>query len=224
MAGTVTSQAAQPGTDLFADNGGPPAPPMDQRGEVAKSGMDRFLGKLPNVLSSKPVIIFGIILFCYLFLYAGIASLLGHAGAVSANTQLILGNYTNVSSSVGAGIAAGAGLTLLKRQNRTHKLTVAAHDAALEAKALALETHRILHRAFPEHAEALGQHVRPAAAGGTAASGTAASGTAASGTAASGTAGSAAGGPTGDSAAGSDRATSAGDHSSESGSPEDPAR
>jgi hypothetical protein len=158
MAGTVTPQAARPGTELYTDSGGPPAPPMDQRGELATSGLDRFLGKLPNVLSSKPVIIFGIILFCYLFVFAGIASLLGHAGAVSANTQLILGNYTNVSSSVGAGIAAGAGLTLLKRQNRAHRLTVAAHDAALEAKALAEETHRILHRAFPEHAAALGQH------------------------------------------------------------------
>jgi hypothetical protein len=169
MAGTATWPAPQPGTDLYADNGGAPPPPMDQRGEVAKSGLDRFLGKLPNVLSSKPVIIFGIVLFCYLFLYAGIASLLGHAGAVSANTQLILGNYTNVSSSVGAGIAAGAGLTLLKRQNRTHRLTVAAHDAALEAKALAEETHRILHRAFPEHAAALGQHPGLAAPGGPAA-------------------------------------------------------
>jgi hypothetical protein len=165
MAGTGPPQAAQPGTGLYADGGGPPAPSMDQRGEIAKSGMDRFLGKLPSVLSSKPVIIFGIVLFCYLFLYAGIASLLGHAGAVSANTQLILGNYTNVSSSVGAGIAAGAGLTLLKRQSRTHRLTVAAHDAALEAKALAEETHRILHMAFPEHAAALGQHPGLAAAG-----------------------------------------------------------
>jgi hypothetical protein len=158
MAGIAIPQAAQPGDNLYADDGSPPIPPMDQRGDVAKSGMDRFLGKLPNVLSSKPVIIFGIILFCYLFLYAGIASLLGHAGAVSANTQLILGNYTNVSSSVGAGIAAGAGLTLLKRQNRTHRLTVAAHDAALEAKTLAEETHRIVRRAFPEHAAALEQY------------------------------------------------------------------
>jgi hypothetical protein len=217
MAGTATSQAAQPRTDLFADDAGPPAPPMDQRGEVAKSGMDRFLGKLPNVLSSKPVIIFGIILFCYLFLYAGIASLLGHAGAVSANTQLILGNYTNVSSSVGAGIAAGAGLTLLKRQNRTHKLTVAAHDAALEAKALALETHRILHRAFPEHAEALEQHIRLAAPGGAAAG-------VAAGTAAGGPAGGGPADPAGGPSTGSDRATSAGDPSSGSGDPEDPAR
>ncbi|MDQ2876205.1 MAG: hypothetical protein M3Y33_15995, partial [Actinomycetota bacterium] len=139
MAGTVTppTSPVPSGTDLHAGNGGPAGPPMDQRGELAKSRMDKVLGKLPNLLSSKPVIIFGIILFCYLFLYAGIASLLGHAGAVSANTQLILGNYTNVSSSVGAGIAAGAGLTLLKRQNKAHRLTAAAHDAALEAKSLA---------------------------------------------------------------------------------------
>src|ERR1700729_924093 len=202
MAGIVTSQAAQPGTDHYADDGGPPAPPVNQRGEVAKSGIDRFLGKLPNVLSSKPVIIFGIILFCYLFLYAGIASLLRHAGAVSANTQLILGNYTNVSSSVGAGIAAGAGLTLLKRQNRAHKLAMAAHDAALEAKAFAEETHRILHMAFPEHAAALGQHPGLTAAAGLAAGGVAAGGAGAGGLAAGGLAaggagagGLAAGGP-----------------------------
>jgi hypothetical protein len=154
MAGTMTPQATA--ADPYGSGG--PAPLMDQRGEIAKSGMDKVLGRLPNLLSSKPVIIFGIVLFCYLFLYAGIASLLGHPGAVSANTQLILGNYTNVSSSVGAGIAAGAGLTLLKRQNRAHRLAMAAHDAAIEAKGLAEETHRILHLAFPEHAAALGQH------------------------------------------------------------------
>jgi hypothetical protein len=154
MAGTMTPQATA--ADPYGNGG--PAPLMDQRGEIAKSGMDKVLGRLPNLLSSKPVIIFGIVLFCYLFLYAGIASLLGHPGAVSANTQLILGNYTNVSSSVGAGIAAGAGLTLLKRQNRAHRLAMAAHDAAIEAKGLAEETHRILHLAFPEHAAALGQH------------------------------------------------------------------
>jgi hypothetical protein len=134
MAGTAAPQAA-PGTELFARPGGPPDPPMNQQGAPAKGRMDKVLGQLPSVLSSKPVIIFGIILFCYLFLYAGIASLLGHPGAVSANTQLILGNYTNVSSSVGAGIAAGAGLTLLKRQAKAHRLTVAAHAAALGQQA-----------------------------------------------------------------------------------------
>lgn len=130
---------------------------VDQHGDQARSWFARVLGRLPNVLSSKPVIIFGIILFFYLFVYAGIESLLGHSGAVSTNTQLILGNYTNVSSSVGAGIAAGTGLTLVKRQRRAHRLALAAHEAATEARAFAQETHRLMHLAHPEHAAALGQ-------------------------------------------------------------------
>ena len=152
---STTTPLAETTADAFGNGG--PDPLMDQHGDVAKSKMDKVLGRLPSLLSSKPVIIFGIILFFYLFVFAGIASLLGHSDAVTANTQLILGNYTNVSSSVGAGIAAGAGLTLLKRQNKAHRLAVAAHDAAIEAKGLAEETHRLLHLAFPDHAAALGQ-------------------------------------------------------------------
>jgi hypothetical protein len=163
MAGTATPQAAGLPPDPLAGDD----EQVNQRGEAAKSGLDRILGRLPSLLSSKPVIIFGIFLFCYLFLYAGIASLLGHAGAVTANTQLILGNYTNVSSSVGAGIAAGAGVAILKRQRRAHRITLAAHDAAMEAKAIAEETHRLLRLAFPEHAATLGQVPgRPAERGG----------------------------------------------------------
>jgi hypothetical protein len=179
---STTTPLAETTADAFGNGG--PDPLMDQHGDVAKSKMDKVLGRLPSLLSSKPVIIFGIILFFYLFVFAGIASLLGHSDAVTANTQLILGNYTNVSSSVGAGIAAGAGLTLLKRQNRAHRLAVAAHDAAIEAKGLAEETHRILHLAFPDHAAALGQQPgrvtqprhTPAAAPGAAGPGGAAAG------------------------------------------------
>jgi hypothetical protein len=152
---STTTPLAETTADAFGNGG--PDPLMDQHGDVAKSKMDKVLGRLPSLLSSKPVIIFGIILFFYLFVFAGIASLLGHSDAVTANTQLILGNYTNVSSSVGAGIAAGAGLTLLKRQNKAHRLALAAHDAAIEAKGLAEDTHRLLHLAFPDHAAALGQ-------------------------------------------------------------------
>jgi hypothetical protein len=156
MVSTSTSPAALRAADQFgleADD----AMQSDQHGEAAKSRLDKILGRLPNVLSSKPVILFGILLFLYLFVFAGLASLLGHSGLVSANTQLILGNYTNVSSSVGAGIAAGASLTLVKRQRRAHKVAVAAHEAAMEARAFAIETHRLLHTAMPEHAAALGQ-------------------------------------------------------------------
>jgi hypothetical protein len=130
--------------------------PMDQHGDAAQSKFAELLGKLPNLLSSRPVILFGILLFFYLFIFAGIATLAGHPGAVSTNTQLILGNYTNVSSSVGAGIAAGASLTLVKHQRRAHRIALAAHDAAFEARAFAQETHQLLHLLHPEAAAQLG--------------------------------------------------------------------
>lgn len=130
---------------------------VDQRGDVAASKFAQLLGRLPNLLSSRPVILFGIFLFFYLFVFAGIATLLGHPNAVSTNVQLILGNYTNVSSSVGAGIAAGASLTLVKRQRHAHRLAQAAHEAAMEARQFAQETHRLLHQLHPEAAARLGQ-------------------------------------------------------------------
>ncbi|ANJ28502.1 hypothetical protein [Agromyces aureus] len=129
----------------------------DLSGEPTRSRFSRALGRLPYLLSSAPVIVFGILLFFYLVVYAGIASLLGDPGAVSTNTQLILGNYTNVTSSVGAGIAAGGSLTMLKRQRRNHRISQAALDAANEARSFALETHRLLHHLHPEQAAALGQ-------------------------------------------------------------------
>ena len=136
----------------------------DHRGDHTQSPVARLLGHLPRLLSSLPVIVFGILLFFYLFVFAGIATLLGHASAVSTNTQLILGNYTNVSSSVGAGIAAGASLTLIKRQRRSHELTRAAHAAAMEARAFARETHVLLHTVHPTEAARLG-HVPGQVAG-----------------------------------------------------------
>jgi hypothetical protein len=161
MATSSVPQTAQRPADPF---GADDDDEVNQRGDTAKSGMERLLGRLPGLLSSKPVIIFGIILFFYLFVFAGIESLLGHPTAVTANTQLILGNYTNVSSSVGAGIAAGAGLTLIKRQRHAHRVAMAAHraahdahQAALDARAFAEETHRLCHFAMPDHAAALGQ-------------------------------------------------------------------
>jgi hypothetical protein len=130
--------------------------------------LSRLLGRLPYMLSSRPVILFGILLFLYLFVFAGITTLLGHPGAVSTNSQLIFGNYTNVTSSVGAGIAAGASLTLLKHQRHTHRVARSALDTAHEARAFAQETHRLLHSLHPEQAARLGhtpgqlaEHDRP---------------------------------------------------------------
>src|ERR1700761_7320470 len=130
---------------------------VDLNGEPTQSRLARALGRLPYLLSSRIVIVFGIVLFFYLFVFAGLATLFGHPGAVSTNTQLIFGNYTNVTSSVGAGIAAGASLTLLAHHRRAHRLSQAALDAAQEARDFALETHRLLHNLHPQEAARLGQ-------------------------------------------------------------------
>src|SRR6201996_6707729 len=117
---------------------------VDLNGEPTQSRLARALGRLPYLLSSRIVIVFGIVLFFYLFVFAGLATLFGHPGAVSTNAQLIFGNYTNVTSSVGAGIAAGASLTLLKHKGRAHRVARAALDAAHEARGFAQETHRLM--------------------------------------------------------------------------------
>lgn len=130
--------------------------PIGANGDEAQSAFTRALNRLPYVLSSRPIIVFGILLFFYLFMFAGLASLFGHSDAVSTNTQLILGNYTNVTSSVGAGIAAGATLTVLKHQRRAHRISQDALDAAHEARSFAQETHRLVHSLYPEQAAKLG--------------------------------------------------------------------
>src|SRR5580692_8283702 len=129
---------------------------VDLNGEPTQSRLARALGRLPYLLSSRIVIVFGILLFFYLFVFAGLATLFGHPDAVSTNTQLIFGNYTNVTSSVGAGIAAGASLTLLKHHRRAHRISQAALDTAQEARNFAQETHRLLHSLHPEQAAKLG--------------------------------------------------------------------
>lgn len=97
-----------------------------------------FLERLPLLLSSKILIAFGLFLFFYLVLFAGIAALLGHPDAVSVQTQLILGNYTNVSSSVGASIAAGASVHAARSRQKTSK-------ALAEVHRLTSELHTLMH-------------------------------------------------------------------------------
>ena len=59
---------------------------VDLNGEPTQSRLARALGRLPYLLSSRIVILFGILLFFYLFVFAGLATLFGHPGAVSTNT------------------------------------------------------------------------------------------------------------------------------------------
>jgi hypothetical protein len=74
--------------------------------------LDKLLGLVPRALSSHAHIIFLAALGVYLVI-------LPLAGVnVSAETELIGGNYTNVTSDLGACIAAGLTVHLVKRERR----------------------------------------------------------------------------------------------------------
>jgi hypothetical protein len=82
-----------------------------------QSRLDRILALVPRALSSHAHIIFLGMLGIYLVLLP----LLGVN--VSAKAELIGGNYTNVTSDLGACIAAGLTVHLVKRdRRRAHEL------------------------------------------------------------------------------------------------------
>ena len=95
--------------------------PPAELAEPARSRLERILGAVPRVLASHLHVIWLIGLGVYLIV-------LPLAGVdVSAKAELIGGNYTNVTSDIGACIAAGGTLTLLKHSRRRNRLAEASH-------------------------------------------------------------------------------------------------
>lgn len=86
----------------------------------------RILGYVPRALASKPHIIFLAVLGVYLVLLP-----LAHVH-VSSFAELVGGNYTNVTSDLGACIAAGGTLHII-RSHREHRREIA-HLHALVAE------------------------------------------------------------------------------------------
>lgn len=70
--------------------------------------------------------------------------------AVSAKAELIGGNYTNVTSDVGACIAAGGTLHLIRQSRRRSRLDQ-------ERLTLTKDMHRLLHHVHAAAAAELGQ-------------------------------------------------------------------
>lgn len=88
--------------------------------------IDKILSKIPNLLSSKISIFIYIFLFFYLVCIPAISVILPFLKNFipSTSIQLILGNYTNVLSALGASIAAGAGIVThqgIKKLNNSHE-------------------------------------------------------------------------------------------------------
>ena len=124
-------------------------PTNDLADEQPRSRIDQILQWVPRILSSKPHVILLMALGIYLILLP----LLGVT--VSSSSELIGGNYTNVTSDIGACIAAGGTLHLVAQSRKRSKVDE-------ERLRLTQETHRLLHYVYGDAARELG-HLTPAA-------------------------------------------------------------
>ncbi len=116
--------------------------------------LNKILSGIPRLLSGKPSILIFIGLFVYLVGF-GIIGLFAKGLEPSSTVQLVLGNYTNVTSATGASIAAGAGLTTVatttavlthvRKTNKKYEELKQAHD---EMRQIVDEIHRttVLHK------------------------------------------------------------------------------
>ena len=79
--------------------------------------------KIPSILASTASIAIYLFLFVYLVLYALISATVPDLQPYqpSSNVQLIMGNYTNVLSALGASIAAGTGAAVRSNVKKLHK-------------------------------------------------------------------------------------------------------
>jgi hypothetical protein len=120
----------------------------DLAADSPSSMFNRILQWIPRLLASKPHIVWLLALGVYLI----ILPLVGVA--VSAKAELIGGNYTNVTSDIGACIAAGGTLHLVRQGRRRQKV----EDERLT---LLKEVHALLHHVHPDAAAELGQALGP---------------------------------------------------------------
>jgi hypothetical protein len=115
----------------------------DLADDEPRSRFDRVLRWVPRILSSKPhvVALMGLGIYLILLPILGVR--------VSASAELIGGNYTNVTSDIGACIAAGGTLHLVSQGRKRRKMDE-------ERLTLARETHRLLHYLYDDAARELG--------------------------------------------------------------------
>ncbi len=123
-------------------------PTDDLADQQPRSRTDRILQWVPRLLSSKPhvVALLGLGIYLVVLPLAGVR--------VSADAELIGGNYTNVTSDIGACIAAGGTLTLVGQSRRRRRIEE-------ERLRLSRETHRLLHFVYSDAARQLGHLGEP---------------------------------------------------------------
>ncbi|MFD9823210.1 hypothetical protein [Streptomyces violascens] len=141
MSAEFSTSVPHPGTP----EGSAGTAPVESLTDIAhpEGRFDRTLALLPRALASKTHVIFLIALGIYLIVLP-----LTHILTPSATAELIGGNYTNVTSDVGACIAAGGTLHLVRANRRRSRMEA-------ERLRLARETHRLLHHAYSSQAREL---------------------------------------------------------------------
>jgi hypothetical protein len=111
------------------------------------SAFDRALQWIPRALASKPHIVLLILLGVYLIALPLFGIM------VSQRAELIGGNYTNVTSDIGACIAAGGTLHLIRQTRKRARID-------RERLRLLEDIHSLLHHVHKDAATELG-HVLP---------------------------------------------------------------
>lgn len=111
--------------------------------DTPTSRVDQILQWVPRILSSKP----HVLMLMGLGIYLIVLPILGVT--VTAKAELIGGNYTNVTSDIGACIAAGGTLHLVGQSRKRRRIDE-------ERLMLARETHRLLHLVYADAARQLG--------------------------------------------------------------------
>ena len=93
-----------------------------------------FLERIPDILASTVSIAIYLFLFAYLVVYALVSAVVPALQDYqpSDTMQLIMGNYTNVLSALGASIAAGTGAAAHHSMKKLHKR----HDELQESMAV----------------------------------------------------------------------------------------
>jgi len=141
MSDTTPGPGAGAGTAGTAATAGTARPTQPQEGD--QSWLGRALAAVPAVLSSKVHILWLFVLLLWIVILA-----VPFPGIASARIELILGNYTNVTSALGACIAAGGTMALAHHAKRESKLAEERHQ-------MTQEVHQLLRLAHPEHAATL---------------------------------------------------------------------
>lgn len=88
----------------------------------SKSRLDRALAAVPVVLSSKVHIAWLFVLLLWIVILA-----IPFPAIAPTSLELVLGNYTNVTSALGACIAAGGTVSLMKHARHQSRLAEERH-------------------------------------------------------------------------------------------------